>query len=170
MLIFLVGFSGSGKSFWGKRWAATFNFDHVDIDDLIEEEEGKAVTAIFEEQGEESFRRLENKALEKVLDRQNLIVSCGGGLPCFNGNMERMNTAGITVYLEADGDFLYDRLMHELDKRPLLKVIPPAETKNYIRDKLAERKVFYEKAEITLQADGLSERSFAPVLVHFPKL
>ncbi len=170
MLVFLVGFSGSGKTFWGEKWAEAFALQYYDLDEYIAEEQDQTVSEIFEKKGEMYFRKLEKEALEKFLDRENMIVSCGGGVPCFFDNMEKMNNAGTTLYLKADAEFLYERLILEMEKRPLLSRIPPAEVFDFIKNKLSEREPFYNKAKITVDATSLTEKTFADILVPLPKI
>ena len=88
MRVFIVGFMGSGKSFWGRRWANILGLDFIDLDELIEHKLGKTVSQIFEQQGEELFREVEATELRLISNRENTIISCGGGTPCFHGNME----------------------------------------------------------------------------------
>jgi shikimate kinase len=117
--IFLIGFMGSGKTYWGKQWAAEYNLSFHDLDTMIESETGKTVAEIFEEDGEEFFREKEKQLIRTFKFKDNCIVSCGGGTPCFNDNMQWMNEHGTTVYLAATPQYIYERIAEETDKRPL---------------------------------------------------
>ena len=102
MLIFLVGYMGCGKSTLGREMARRLGYEFVDTDNFIEEQQGKKISAIFAEEGEDYFRKLEREAVKSLKGRDNVIVSTGGGLPCFNGNMELMNEMGFTVFIKLD--------------------------------------------------------------------
>ena len=84
MRYFITGFMGSGKTFWGKQWGEQFGLKFYDLDEEIEKREGKPVTAIFEEKGEDAFRKMEKETLCTYMKLDNFILSCGGGTPCFH--------------------------------------------------------------------------------------
>lgn len=101
MLIFLIGFMGSGKTTLGKPLAARLGYRFIDLDKAIEEGEGSTVGEIFAVRGEAHFRTLEHKYLQNIVSHGgDLVVSTGGGTPCFGGNMELMNASGVTVYFK----------------------------------------------------------------------
>ena len=79
MLFFLNGFMGSGKSHWGRIWAADYKLGFIDLDETIEMEEGKPVVDIFESKGEDYFRTVEAKKLRELKELKNTIIACGGG-------------------------------------------------------------------------------------------
>jgi shikimate kinase len=166
MLIFLIGFAGSGKTYWGERWAEVLNLKHYDVDQVIEQEHGQSVVDIFETQGEQHFRALEKDTLQQFLQGDNMLISCGGGLPCYFKNMEQMNAAGTTIYLQADPDFLYERLLSGIDDRPLLKKIHPSEVLTFIKKKLREREPFYKRARYTVDASSLTSHTLNEVLAN----
>jgi shikimate kinase len=157
--IFLIGFSGSGKSYWGKRWAEAYKMTHVDLDDLIEQSEGMSIAEIFAGKGEQYFREKEKQILDHYSNDENTIISCGGGTPCFGDNIDLMNSSGMTVYLRAGADFLHERLMNEAAARPLISNLSDADLLFYITNKLAEREPEYLKAKIILNAEDLSNDS-----------
>lgn len=160
MLIFLVGFMGSGKTHWGKLWAEAHQFPFVDLDAEIELNEGKTVAAIFEKSGEFYFRDVEAKVLRSFEQQQHTIIACGGGTPCFHGNMQWMNEHGTTVYLSSPPADILERVLTEQHKRPLLKNLNQAEMLFFIEQKLKEREPFYTQAKITLPAAELDQSSF----------
>src|SRR5262245_44200724 len=102
MRVFLIGYMASGKSKTGEQLAELLGLKHLDTDACIEEKTGQRVSEIFAGAGEDSFRELEREVLDSLLRRRDIVVSTGGGLPCYGDNMERMNEHGITVYLEAN--------------------------------------------------------------------
>lgn len=153
--IFLIGFMGSGKNYWGKLWSEKAGFDFVDIDVLIEQEQGKAIGEIFAESGEDHFRNLETIALRSLGNKKNIIIASGGGTPCFNDNISWMNENGTSVYLQSSPENILKRLVNEKEKRPLIKNLQDEELLFYIREKIKERDFFYSKAEIILKVDNL---------------
>ena len=159
--IFLIGFMGSGKSHWGKLWAQQTGMDFYDLDEIIETKQGKTIAAIFEKEGEPFFRELETEALLGFTGKDRCIVACGGGAPCFNDNMEWMNENGTTVYLSATPQFIFNHVIEEKAKRPLIKKLNEAELLFFIEQKLKEREPFYTQATFTLPADELDENSLA---------
>lgn len=164
MRVFLVGFMGSGKSYWGRRWAEQMGFDFIDLDEVIEARLGKTVSDIFEQEGEEHFRQTESDELRLLSGRENIIISCGGGTPCFHENMDWMNASGITVYLSSTPKILFDNIMQDSVRRPLVKDVNDAEILYFVEKKLKERAPFYEKATITLPATALNDKSLEQIL------
>jgi shikimate kinase len=156
MKVFLIGFMGSGKTTAGKKLASKLNKDFLDIDQRIEKDTGTSIKKIFEIQGEQHFRHLESKYLRDLGGTTNLVVSTGGGLPCHSGNMEYMNKAGVTVYLEMKPEELFSRLQQNSEKRPLLKGKTEAEMLEFIRDKLNKREAFYNRAQIKTNGFNLN--------------
>lgn len=151
MLIFLIGFMGSGKTTLGRPLSSRLGYDFLDLDKVIEEGEGSTVGEIFAARGEEYFRTLERRYLQDIIVHGgNAVVSTGGGTPCFNGNMELMNTNGITVYLKLSPGMLADRLMAARVCRPLLEGKSPEELMQYIVDTLAVREEHYERANVVV--------------------
>jgi len=148
MLVFLVGFMGCGKSYIGRKIAPAMEFAYVDMDKAIEEQEQQTVKQIFETKGEAYFRKLEHNFLLEINKDDNIIISTGGGVPCFHNNMEIMNQKGITIYLNRDKELVLSRLKKGIEKRPLLQGLTDDELANFYDSKLAERKQFYEQAKI----------------------
>ncbi len=151
---------GSGKTYWGKKWAAANQLDFIDLDDVIEKNAGKTIVEIFETGGEAWFRELEAAALRECAFLQNTIIACGGGAPCFFDNMQWMNAHGITIYLSATPEQLRDRVFLEREKRPLFNNLQDAAVLDFIRKKLQERKAIYNTARLVVQTDRLTENSF----------
>ncbi|MCO6496159.1 MAG: shikimate kinase [Chitinophagaceae bacterium] len=161
--IYLIGFMGSGKSHWGRIWAGKNQLTFLDLDSEIEKEFGMKVVDIFEKHGEDKFRELEKEHLRKTGERKGLLVSCGGGTPCFFENMEWMKQNGTVVYLKASEHYLLDRVMEETAERPLLKEVNAAELLFFIQKKLKERAPVYEEADLILDAESLEEKSLEEI-------
>jgi len=160
MLFFLNGFMGSGKSHWGKIWAAQYKLGFVDLDGAIEADEGKSVVDIFESKGETYFRDVEADKLREMGALKNTIVACGGGTPCFKDNMQWMKENGITVYISATPDEILRRLAKGQEQRPLIKKLNQAELLFFIEQKLKERESFYKQANIILPSADITEHTF----------
>jgi shikimate kinase len=157
MIIFLIGFMGSGKTHWGKLWAAKANINFTDLDAEIEKAVGKTVAQIFEEDGEDFFRQKETEVLQNLNLKQPAIIACGGGTPCFNNNLAWMNEHGKTIYLKTSVSTILQRVLLEQEKRPLLKKMNTAELQFFIEQKLKEREIFYNDASICFGEKELSE-------------
>ena len=140
--IFIIGYMGAGKTTVGKALAKELNIEFYDLDWYIEARMRKTVKQIFDEQGEEGFRRIENNMLHEVGEFENVIVSCGGGTPCFFDNMDFMNRQGETVYLKATPEVLYGHLKMGKTVRPLLLNKTPEEVQVFIKEKLQKSEAF----------------------------
>jgi shikimate kinase len=150
---------GTGKSHWGSIWAARHRYRFLDLDEMIEQDEGRSVLQIFEQQGEDYFRQKEAISLRNTEQLQPVIVSCGGGTPCFFDNINWMNSHGTTILLQSDPSIIMRNILSEQDKRPLVKNLNEAELLFFIEQKIKERAVHYQQAKICLSTDGLTEKS-----------
>ena len=128
-----------------------------DLDWYIESRMRKSVSQIFAERGEEGFRQIEYNMLHEVAEFEDVIISCGGGTPCFFDNMDYLNQQGDVVYLKASPETLYKHLLMAKVERPLLKGKSAEELIAYITEHLTERAPFYEKARLTLDVNVLDE-------------
>ena len=168
MRIFLIGFMGSGKTYWGKRLATQLKLPFYDLDDAISAKENKTVAQIFAESGEETFRIKERETLESLIDENtSMVLSCGGGTPCFFNNIEKMKKYGIVVWLNTHVEVLVDRLLKEKEKRPLIRKIADDDMRSYIVRKLNERRMYYEQADIVVdKEDSISLNEFLQTILH----
>jgi shikimate kinase len=148
MLIFLIGFMGCGKSYIGRNLAPLMDYEHIDMDMAIEALEGLSVKDIFEQKGETYFREKEKEFIRDLDSAKNIIISTGGGAPCFYDNMDVMNQKGLTIYLNRNKGSVISRLMRWPDKRPLLKGMDEAALSAFYDERLAARKPYYEKAQL----------------------
>ncbi len=144
---------GAGKTTVGKALAKETGLRFYDLDLYIESRMRKTVPMIFAERGEEAFRQIEHNMLHEVAEFEDVIISCGGGTPCFFNNIEYMNGQAQTVYLKASPDVLYKHLMMGKTERPLLKNKTPEELMTFIHEQLGKREPFYSKARHTLDVD-----------------
>ena len=168
MRIFLIGFMGSGKTHWGRQVAQRLKIPFYDLDEVIVAAEKRSITDIFGESGEEYFRNTEKETLERLVDENaNMVVSCGGGTPCFFNNIEFMKKYGAVVWLNTHVDVLLHRLMKERLQRPLLKDIKDEDLKHYIIRKLNERRMYYEQADVIIdKEDAISMNDFIQTVLH----
>lgn len=158
---------GSGKTYWGKLWASGTGMNYFDLDDIIEKQEEMSIEAIFEKKGEEYFREKESALLRNMDKHEDCIISCGGGTPCFDGNMQWMNENGITVYLQANPVKLIENILLEIDKRPLLKKINKGEMLFFVEQKLKERDPFYSQAKVILSVKDIDVTSIQDIIQKF---
>ena len=154
MKIFLTGFMGSGKTTLGRKLAARMNYEFIDLDHKLEQQVELSIAEYFTLFGEDSFRKLEAEVLRKTPYPENVIISTGGGLPCFFDNMDWMKANGKVVYIKLSPKTLADRLESGKEERPLLQDKHGDALVAFIENKLAERESFYAQANII--ADGLS--------------
>ena len=148
MRIYLVGFMGSGKSTLGRKMSKLSNLNFIDLDKYIEERFFKTIPTLFSEEGETGFREKERWSLTEVSHFENVVISTGGGTPCFFDNMELMNRTGFTVYLAPPIDILAGRILKSNTERPLVLGKSKEELLEYIRETLEVRSPFYEKARL----------------------
>lgn len=148
--IILIGYMGAGKTTVGRALSKELNIPFYDLDWYIESRMRKTVKQIFDERGEEGFRMIEQSMLHEVAEFENVIISCGGGTPCFFDNMEYMNGQAETVYLKAETDVLYKHLLMGKSVRPLLLNKTADEINLFIREQLKHREPFYTKAKHVL--------------------
>ena len=155
--IVLVGYMGSGKTTVGKALSKETGMMFYDLDWYIENRMHTTVSKLFTERGEKAFRKIEYNMLHEVAEFEDVIISCGGGTPCFFDNMDYLNQQGDVVYLKASPDTLYKHLLMAKVERPLLKGKSPEELIAYITEHLKERAPFYEKARYTLDVNVLDD-------------
>ncbi len=148
--IILIGYMGAGKTTIGKALSKELGLVFYDLDWYIESRMRKTVAQIFAEKGEEGFRKIEYNMLHEVAEFENVIISCGGGTPCFFDNMDYLNRQGMVVYLKADPEVLYRHLLMGKVERPLIKGKSPEELIAFIREQLQQRELFYNKARYVL--------------------
>ena len=148
--IILIGYMGAGKTTVGKALAKELGIIFYDLDWYIENRMRKSIAQIFEERGEEGFRKIEYNMLHEVAEFENVIISCGGGTPCFFDNMDYLNQQGQVVYLKADPEVLYKHLAMSKNDRPLLRGKSHEQLITFIREQLEKREPYYTKAKYIL--------------------
>lgn len=169
MKIVLLGYMGIGKSSVGVKLAKTLSYDHFDLDTEIENREHKSISELFRDKGEIFFRKKENEVL-KALIRQNskLVLSTGGGTPCYGDSMQFLNTHKevITIYLKGSLELLTNRLFAEREHRPLIAHLDSENLlKDFIRKHLFERAYYYNQATITIDTDDRTVNETVELIV-----
>lgn len=152
MKIYLIGYMGSGKSTLGKSLAEALDIPWIDLDTEIESRFKISVSDFFHKYGENAFRDIEHKVLSEIALIPDLVVSTGGGVPCFLNNMELMNQTGLTIYLSASPEIILTRIGPFAWKRPLFRQMNGEDTLEKIREHLLSREIFYKQANITIDA------------------
>lgn len=156
MKIFLIGFMGSGKTHWGRLLSRKLGLPFFDMDEQVATHAGKSIPEVFAEEGEEHFRMLEKEVLYMITEsHDSFVMACGGGSPCFFNNIEYMNNAGVTVWINTPLDVLFDRLVKEKEKRPLIRELSDDQLRSFITRKFADRRIYYEQAAIKMDEDPL---------------
>ena len=153
---FLIGYMGSGKTTIGKALAKTLNLNFTDTDWFMEQRYHKTIGELFEKFGDVRFREIEGEMLREVSEFENIIISTGGGTPCFFDNMDFMKKKGTTIYLKTPPSQLFERLKKTTEKRPLLRNKTDEELMDYITQTLKIREPFYNQADIILQTGELN--------------
>ncbi len=152
--IFLIGMPSSGKTTLGKELARHIRYRFLDTDRIIVKNEGQDVKQIFKHKGELFFRELEKKTLHDIRPDSKLIVSTGGGMPCFFDNMDYIKQNGISVFLNVPIETIYQRIYkHSTNDRPLLDKTS-TDIMGVLEEKYQERLQFYSRADFVF--DGVA--------------
>ena len=155
MRVILVGFPGCGKSSVGKKLAAKLGYGFVDLDEAFEEEYHITIPDFFQKYNETAFRSCERKVLINKLQEDDIVLSSGGGTPCFSDNMQLMKDSGIVVYIKMAPASLFDRLSHAKRPRPLVQNKTPEELQQYIDNTLPLREPVYQQAHFTVKGESI---------------
>ena len=166
MRVYLLGYMGSGKSTFGPKLAGALNLHYIDLDEEFESRYKTSINDFFTKYGEKLFRELEHKLLETESLEDDILISTGGGTPCYPGNLELMNNTGITVYLEVPFEILISRLLNSRRKRPLLQSFSGEGFETQVREHLIQREVFYRQAHITTSGTSPDAGETAASIAH----
>ena len=148
---------GTGKSTVGRHMAKQMNFQFLDSDQEIERTQGKPVSAIFAEQGEAAFRKMEREFVEHGHPAHECVVACGGGLVVPPGMLELLRSRGVVICLHAPIETIIERIMHTTH-RPLLQAEDRAQR---LRDLFAQREALYRRTGTMVLTDSRPLREIA---------
>lgn len=155
---------GSGKSYWCKKLSKKLKTGGYDLDFVIESDEERTIAEIFAADGEAYFRKKEAKLLRWFGEKKSFVLATGGGAPCFEKNMEWMNSQGITIWIDEPVEVLMERLKPEKEHRPLIRDLSDEEMKIFLTGKLVERFPYYHMATYHLRGSSISDQGFAKIL------
>ena len=166
MKIFLIGLPGSGKSTIGKSLALELAFPFIDLDTEIEKQEGRTIKQIFKQMHEGYFRQLESKALKKYCQSaDSFVMATGGGAPCFFDNMEQINQAGKSVFLDVPTKVIAKRIMNShVSERPLFSTDNAESLKDRVEVMRSQRINFYKQAHITIASEQIVIKDLVELL------
>lgn len=169
MRLFLLGFMGSGKTTIGQQLSKELNYDFIDTDKLFVSQYGISIPDFFEKYGEQEFRSKEAKVLKSIENPTNTVISTGGGLPCYNENINYINDTGKSLYVYMKVNALCERLIeNEQSKRPLLKELDtPTKMKAFIADLLTKRERYYFNSHLVVDGGQSVADVVSDVVSHF---
>ncbi len=145
---------GSGKTTIGTVLAEKLDYDFVDTDHLIENDQKKSIEKIFKTQGESRFRDMEKQVLRSLDSSKKQIVATGGGMPCFRANLKWMKKNGLCIFLKMSVDNLQYNLCHGLNTRPKIAGLDPFAVRQKIIEDLKKRNHYYLQADIVIRNEN----------------
>jgi shikimate kinase len=160
--IYLVGFMGTGKTVVGKILAKRLNKEFIEMDEVIQQREGKEIVDIFSQKGEDYFRKLEKNLLTELSKREDLVISCGGGLVCHEENLNVLKETGVVFSLMASASVIYERTKKYIH-RPLLNVDNPLKE---IEELLVKRARCYNQAHYTIKSEEQTPEEVANAIIN----
>ena len=167
MRYFIIGFKNSGKTAFGHKLAERLRLNFIDLDEFIENKEGKGIPEIYTHLGEEIFRKLEWKALKEVVKNNNIVISTGGGAPCHCDNMGFMEEYGDVIYLKVSDETLVSRLKKDVEDRPIVFGKTEEGLRQYITDLRNRCEHHYLRAKYIVDGDNLKMEELVATLTGF---
>lgn len=163
--IFLIGPMGAGKSTIGRTLAKELKLEFYDSDEVIEERTGADISWIFDVEGEEGFRRREQKVIDELTQKTNIVLATGGGVIMTPENRNALAGRGVVIYLRTSLQQQYERTKRDSTKRPLLKTDDLEGRLEMLRD---EREPFYEElADVSFETDKLTVKAVANNIIKY---
>jgi shikimate kinase len=160
--VILVGYMGAGKTLLGKSIAEKLGIRFINSDSDIEQQTGMSVGQLFEQFGENHFRNLEKEYLSSLDVEESFVLATGGGTPCYNNQMDVLNSLGTTIYLQCSNETLFSRLKHERDHRPLIAGLSDEELRESIYIRMRQREAIYQLAQFTI----IEEEQKTETIIH----
>lgn len=158
---------GAGKSTLGKMLATKLNIQHVDLDNYIATKHNNTISEIFELHGQEYFRKYESDCLKEVSKSADVVISTGGGTPCWGDNMKFLKESGITIYLKCDPNRLADRLINSKTVRPLVVGKSLEQLQKFIKETLDVREQYYNQASVIIDNPSRDVTQLMEVLKYY---
>jgi shikimate kinase len=158
MRYFIIGLPGVGKTHFAKQLSNLLQIDWIDLDLYIEEAEGRSIKEIFDTDGEDVFRPLESIALKKAIQtKPDVVISTGGGTPCFGNHMELMQSSGVCILIKVDKQIVADRIIKDRDIRPMFSGLNREEIAKKLSELWNARKAYYEQTHIITGAEAVQK-------------
>lgn len=172
MIIFLVGYAGSGKSTLGRRLARRLGLGFIDTDKCVEKSVGASIADIFFYEGEEYFRRAERDTIEAIVaDGGDVVVATGGGLPTWGDNMQRLNECGVTLYLRRTPEQILSRLTeYGREKRPMFRGKSDEELLAFMHEQMIVREPYYSQARLVVDCTTMRDDDVVEYVINEVKL
>lgn len=148
--VVMVGMMGAGKTAVGRALAARLGVPFLDSDSEIEAAANMTVPEIFVRDGEPFFRRKESQVISRLLDEERGILSTGGGAFLAEANRKMISEKGVSVWLNAGPEVLWNRVRHK-DSRPLLRTANPKAT---LLELYEARQPFYRQADLMVVSEA----------------
>lgn len=148
----------------GKKLAHRLKLEFIDLDEYIEQREQKAVPQLYTEVGDDRFRQIESKALKEIVEKENIVISTGGGTPCFHDNMSLMEQYGTVIYIRLENAILVSRLKEATKDRPIVLNKTEEELKEYVQELRNKREHFYTRAKYIIEGKDITVDKMLDVL------
>lgn len=165
MRVYLLGYMGSGKSRFGRMISQATGWEFLDLDEVFETRFKISIPDFFLKYDEPAFRMIERSLLLETIGKENIIVSTGGGTPCFFDNMEVILKNGYSIYLRWEPADLKTNILKSRKVRPLLQSVPESNLEKYIIEHLQRREPFYQRAELIMPLCKANVESQFEVLI-----
>lgn len=160
--IVLTGFMMAGKSKIGHALAEIVDYAFIDTDELIVKAEKRDINSIFEQDGEEYFRRAESRIIKEISGKENYVISTGGGVVLKKENIENLRKSGVIVNLEITPEIIVGRIENEKASRPLIKDLDVGA----VLEKLEKRKPFYKNCDYSITvSDNKTPEEHAKIIM-----
>lgn len=158
MILYIIGLPGVGKTTFATKLSEILHYDWLDLDQLIADQHNKSILEIFEKEGESNFREFEATALKSIITgNKNVVVSTGGGTPCFGNNMRTMLDSGVCILLKDDIEKISLQILSDQVKRPMFWGLKQEEISSKLSNLWQIRKQHYEQTHIITGLEAIQK-------------